>query len=775
MLGIYRIERLLGRGGMGAVFLAYDTTLHRQVAVKVLQAADSETSRSQLLREARNAAALNHPNICTVHEVGEANGASFIAMEHVEGCSLRERLDVGVMPVPDAVRYALQAADALAYAHEHNVVHRDFKAANVIVTSGGRLKIVDFGLARRSDAWVMGATTTASMAGAVAGTPYAMAPEQVRGDSTDARTDIWALGILLYEMVGGGQPFEAQTTAELFSSILRDAPRPLPPGVPVEIRAVIDRCLEKVPDRRYQDAGEVRAALEIMQAGAAPAWIGLRYHLRRRPWLASTTALVGVAVFVLALDVRGARSRLMGIRPESPIKLAVLPFENLTGDPEQEYFSDGLTEELITQLGGLRSERLSVIARTSSMRYKNSDATIEQIGHDLHVDYVMEGSARREGNRVRISAKLIQMSDQTQRWSDSFERELSGILAVQNDVARGVVESLALTLLPEEQRRLASARPVNPEAYEAYLKGLNLEANPSPPNLTNALKYFELALDKDPNYAAAYAGIAGVWVARRQTANATRSEAEPKLKAAIQRALQLDDTLADAHFRLAEQYAWTDWNWPGADREFRRAIELNPNQALTRSTYADFLVIMRRPDEAIAQIKRALELDPVSSQTQAFYGRVLMFVRRYDESIAQYRATLKTTPDQQIALANIRVVLHVSGRYNEAFAADQAWAVSNKNRGGPELAEALDRGYKEGGYRGAMRRTAEALAVRGTDPFLVAQFFVRAEENDLALDWMQKGYQANETMPYLNVAPVWDPLRGNPRFEALVRQMNLPG
>jgi serine/threonine protein kinase len=287
-LGSYRIERVLGRGGMGAVFLAYDTRLHRQVALKVMDGpADSDTSRIRLLREARNAAALNHPNICTIYEVGEANGSAFIAMEYVEGRSLRDQLDAGAMLLEDVFRCGLQAADALGYAHDHGVIHRDFKAANAILTETGRLKIVDFGLARRGDAVMAGATTIASLvpAGAAAGTPYAMAPEQVRGEATDARTDIWALGVLLCEMASGAKPFDAATIPELFSSILRDSPADLPHAVPVEMRAVIARCLEKEPARRYQHTGEVRAALDAIQAGTVAPWVAWRYHLSRRRWL----------------------------------------------------------------------------------------------------------------------------------------------------------------------------------------------------------------------------------------------------------------------------------------------------------------------------------------------------------------------------------------------------------------------------------------------------------------------------------------------------------
>ena len=434
MLGTYRIERLLGRGGMGAVFLAHDTTLHRRVALKVLaSAANAGVARERLLREARSAAALNHPNICTIYEVGAADGRAFIAMEYVEGQPLSDRLAEGAPSVEQAVRWGIEAADALASAHDHGVIHRDLKAANAIVTKAGRLKLVDFGVARREDALLADATTMPTLAatGVAAGTPYSMAPEQVRGDITDARTDIWALGVLLYEMVSGAKPFRAATMAQLFSAILTETPASLPNQVPVALRLVIERCLEKAPDRRYQRADELRSGLEAILAGTVPAWATWRTRVRRQPWVAAGVAAIAVAGLLGGINIGGVRERLVGSpTAAAPIKLVVLPFENLTGDPEQEYFSDGLTKEMITQLGRLHPQGLSVIARTSSMQYKNRDAAIDQIGRDLGVDYVLEGSARRDGNRVRISATLIQVRDQTQRWTDSFDRELTTILGV---------------------------------------------------------------------------------------------------------------------------------------------------------------------------------------------------------------------------------------------------------------------------------------------------------------------------------------------------------
>jgi non-specific serine/threonine protein kinase len=474
-LGAYQIERPLGRGGMGVVLLAHDATLRRRVALKVLEGSPAEGlgGRAHLLREARNAAALNHPNICTVYEVGEADGRAFIAMEYVDGRPLSDRLAGGPLPPDEAVRYGIEAADALAHAHEHGVIHRDLKAANAMVSAEGRLKLVDFGLARREDALAADASAIGSLAapGVPMGTPYSMAPEQVRGGVTDARTDIWALGVLLYEMASGSKPFTAASMPELFSSILRDAPQPLPGSVPAELRSVIERCLQKWPEDRYQQAADVGAALEGVRAGTRQPRLGWRAMAQRHAWAASVVAGLALAALLVGENAGGIRDWLAGTAPAAgPIGLAVLPFDNLTGDPEQDYFSDGLTEEMIAQLGRLHPDHLSVIARTSSMQYKDRDASIDEIGRELGVDYVLEGSARRDGARVRVNVTLIRVRDQTQQWADSFDRELLAILTLQSDIARSVAESLSLTLLPPEEARLAGARAVNPEAYEAYLR-----------------------------------------------------------------------------------------------------------------------------------------------------------------------------------------------------------------------------------------------------------------------------------------------------------------
>jgi len=777
-LGNYLIERHIGRGGMGIVCLAYDTRLHRRVALKLLNSsADGETARARLLHEARNAAALNHPGICTIHEVGESDRSAFIAMEYVDGRPITDRLGERPLPIDQVLRYGIQAADALAYAHDHGVIHRDFKAANVMITATGSLKIVDFGLARRTDTPNANASTIGSLApaGVAVGTPYAMAPEQVRGSRVNTPADVWAFGVLLYEMATGAKPFDAPTTAELFSSILRDAPAPLPDSVPAGLKALIARCLQKEPEHRYQHAREVRMALEAIETGSplsAPARVAA---MGRRRWLQlGTSAVVAAGAALVGFDAGGMRAHLLG-RP-SAVKLAVLPFENLTGDATQEYFSDGLTEEMIAQLGRLGPQHLAVIARTSAMQYKKTAKPNDRIGGELGVDYILEGSTRREGSRVRITAQLIRVRDQTQLWADSFERELSGILAVQSDVTRGVARSLAIALLPTDETRLANVQPVNPEAYEEYLKGREHVYKVTRPDLDTALQYFERALQKDPNYALAYTGVSAVWSARQQFRFAPPREAAPKAKAAASKALALDGSLPEAHFRLGVLNFSTDWDWSAAEREFERAIELNPNFPDARSTYSHLLSIMKRPAEAMKQAERALQLDPFNSLFTAFYGTLLNQMHRYDDAIAQYDKVLRAVPNHTMALNGRRQALYQKHLYKEALEAERAvWAAMSD----AEMVTALDRGYGEAGYVGAWRSAADVLAARSraarVAPLDVWSLYLRAGDNDRALEWLEEGFQTREpNMIYIGVGPIYDGLRGDSRFQSLLRRMNLP-
>jgi eukaryotic-like serine/threonine-protein kinase len=791
--GPYEILAPVGEGGMGQVWRARDTRLDRDVALKVLptETLTDKTARARLVQEARLASKLNHPHICTIYEVGESDGQTYIAMELVEGQPLSARLAEGPLPIEQVLRYGQQLADALGHAHERRVVHRDLKSANVVLTPQGRVKILDFGLAKQlTDEQLADATTVARHSltepGTVAGTLAYMAPEQLRGQPADARSDIWALGVVLYEMAGGQRPFQGQTGYELTSAVLKEAPAPLPPAVPAPLTAVIDRCLVKEPAERYQRGAEVQAALEAVASGGEaarwPTWRAVVWGRRRLLGRAvGALALLLIAATLVALDVGGVRSRVMG--RTGTIKLAVLPFANLSGDAGQEYLSDGLTQEMITLLGRLHPATLSVIARTSVMRYKKTDTPVNQIGRELGVDYVLEGSAGRQANGIRITAELIKVADQTQVWADKYERDFSAIPTVQGQVAQSVARALAVELLPAEEARLAIVRTINPEAYEAYLKGYSLWQTLEAADLDAAERYFRVALEKDSSYAPAISGLAGVWLVRGQTGFASPSEAGQKAKPLALQALALDDNSAEAHDALAGVLAWNEWDWAGAEREWKRALEFNPNFANVHAYYAHYLAIMKRAAEAVSHSERALKLDPFNPLYHSLYGIVLVGLRRYDDALAAAHKAIAIRADTSLAYGVIQRVYLGKGMRKEQLA-DQRLRIATD----PERVAAFDRGLAEGGYEGAQRAIADVLAARyekaggvpgaGVSriyaPCAIAMRYLDAGDKEQAIAWLQKAYDTrDQNLPYLGW-PEWDPLRSDARFQALLRRIGIP-
>jgi TolB-like protein len=784
-LGPYEIVAPIGAGGMGEVYRARDMRLGRDVAIKVLPAEFAEDAERlrRFEREAKATAALSHPNILDVHDVGTHEGVPYLVEELLEGESLKERIGRGALAAPEALGIAVQIARGLAAAHEKGIVHRDLKPANVFLTRHGAVKILDFGLAKLVEGVPAGdadtlthAPTGATEFGRVLGTVAYMAPEQARGLPVDQRADVFAFGVVLYEMVAGERPFRGETATDTVAAILTKEPPPLPASVPPDLVAVIGKCLAKEPQRRYQRGSEVLAALEGVEfEGTAPLWLTLKRSLRRRPWLAAANVVVALAVLALALDAGGVRGRLLGRSTGGQaIRMAVLPFANLSGDPQQEYLSDGVTQEMISQLGRLHPASLSVIARTSVMRYKKTDTPIDQIGRELGVEYVLEGSAQREGSRVRITAELIQVRGQAQLWADSFERELSGILALQSDVAQKVAGALALKLLPSEKAQLASARTVNPEAYDAYLKGSQNWIKLTKPDLDTAEQYFELALSRDPDYAAAYAGLAWVWACRNQMGLSPPREAVPKAKAAALKAVELDDNLAEAHYALAAVKTWHDWDLPGAGAEWDRALALNPNSPDALAMHSHYLMIVGRPDEAMAQIRKALQLDPFNVIIQSFYAIDLYCARRYDDAIAEARKALRMQRDAPVALSALIWSSHERKQYDETIAAAARLYASWM----PDVKDALERGYAELGYVGAWRKATDVEAKHGDEPGVandLGQNYALIGDTPRALDWLEKACDARDpNLPYLTCLPLFDELRSEPRFRALLRRLHLP-
>jgi TolB-like protein/Tfp pilus assembly protein PilF len=518
-------------------------------------------------------------------------------------------------------------------------------------------------------------------------------------------------------------------------------------GAPEELGRIAQRCLEKDRERRYQTMRQVVIDLENMRREVVIEQVGASSLLRHN-----------------------LPARQPGIR-----SLVVLPLENLSGNPEEEYFADGMHFALIGELA--RISALRVISRQSAMRYKGSGKSIPEIAQELNVDGVVEASAYRDGAIVRIQAHLIQaLPVETSLWTQTYERDMRKVLAIHSDVARAIAREIKVKLTPEEERRLATPRQVNREAYEAYLKGMFHWRRLTREDLDTALSYFELARKMDPDYALAYAGISLIWIAHAQMGFVPVNEAAPLTRAAAIRAVELDRALPEVYYSLALLRYCVDWNWEGAETAFQRALEINPNYAEARAYYSHLLHFVGRSEEAMAQIHRALELDPFNSLLQALYAMDLMYARRYDDAIAMLNNTLRTTPNDPVALSTLRSVYHQKRMYEEAL---EIWKTSYAARGDDEAIEALAQGYAEAGYPGALSRMAETLITRSrtnhVTPWQIGTIYTRAGKTDEAMAWLEKAYEArDQNMPYISVDPIFDGLRDHPRFQELLRRMNLP-
>jgi len=769
--GRYTIIEELGRGGMGIVYKAEDIRLKRTVALKFLppELTHIPEVKDRFMREAQAAAALDHPNICTVYEFDQAEGKAFISMAYIEGQSLRKKIESGPLELDEALRIALQAAQGLQIAHKKGIVHRDIKSANIMVTEDNQAKIMDFGLAR------MAGGTLITQEGMTMGTIAYMSPEQARGEEVDHRTDIWSLGVVLYEMFGGQLPFKGEQDQAVVYSILNKKPKPitdLRSEIPVSIEQVVNKALEKDPDKRYQNTEELLDDLKSISAGIVPEEIKARLKkakLRKRKRAILYAGAVGLVIVIAVLALT-----LFTGRAEAIDSIAVLPLENLTGDTEKEFFVDVATEELISQLGQISGLR-RVISRTTVMNYKETDKTLSEIARELNVDAVVEGSVQQAGDRVRIQVRLIDALPEEQNlWGQTYERAMSDVLVMYGDMARAIADKAQINLTADELTRLTRARQVNPEAYEALLMGMQKASPLTPQAFDIALEYYELALKKDPNYAAAHLAVATTWLFRNQLGYTAPREAGPKAKAAVLKALELDSTLADAHRMLACVNFLYEWDWDGAEAEWKRAIELNPN--LGDSVYSHFLWVMKRPEEAMAQMDRALQLDPLNEVVQVHHAFLLESAGRDDEALAQWRKLLRTSPQHPMAHWDFSVIYLRKAMYEESLAEMKAHYSCLGDR---EVEEALTQGYAQSGYRGAMRRAADLLAARARKTYVlsfdVAALYTIAGENAQALDWLEKSLEERSPhMPYVDAYMELAPLRSDPRFQDILRKMNLP-
>jgi len=769
----YRIIEELGRGGMGVVYKAEDTRLERSVALKFLppELTHIPEVRERFMREARAAAALDHPHICTVYEFDESDERSFISMAYIDGQTLKGKIESGPLELEDALRIASQVAEGLRTAHEKGIVHRDIKSGNIMIDSRGRAKIMDFGLAR------MTGKTLLTRAGSTMGTIAYMSPEQARGAEVDHRIDIWSWGVVLYEMLTGRLPFRGENEQAVLHSILKENPpavTELNPVVPVSIQEIVHKALEKDPDKRYRKFDELIDDLSSIAAGIVPEEIKARLRKarllkRRRALLYGGSAGLVIAAVVMILTVFTGRA-------EAIDSIAVLPLENLTGDAEQAYFVDGMTDELIGHLGQI-SGLHRVISRTTVMRYKETDKSLPEIARELNVDALVEGTVYQVGEHVRIRLQVFDaLPEERNLMAQSYERAGTDVLMMYGEIARAISSRLNVKLTAEEETRFSKVRRVNPKAYEACLLGWSHWSKLSPADLETARQYFETALEEDPDYALAHAGMFFALSTQAQIGLVPPGEILPEAKPYVLKALELDDTLAEVHFAMAGMKTWFEWDWEGGEASFRRLIELNPNHALGRAYYSNLLCYLKRNEEAAAQGASALELDPLNSLYMSMYANTLLYLRRYDEAIAQSRNALRTSPNNPQALAALWIVFHLKRQYDEALDGAKAFYAALELT---PVVEAMSSGYETGGYPGAMHAAAETLAAFSQQvyfsPCFIAYPYAAAGEADKALEMLEKGFEIGDpNMPYMEEPIFADLLSEEPRYQDLLRRLNLP-
>ena len=754
LLDRYEVLAPLGAGGMGEVYRAKDLRLGREVAIKVLpeELSDNAEALARFEREARAIAALSHPNLLAIYDFGADRGVSFAVTELLRGQTLRAALAPGALPWRKAADLGAALAEGLAAAHSRGIVHRDLKPDNVFLTSEGRVKILDFGLARwvRDDSGeeATSAPTTPdpTRPGTVLGTVGYMAPEQVRGEAADARSDIFAFGCLLHEMLTGKPAFTGSSAFDRMAAILRDDP-PSPsresPDVPAELDRVVARCLEKSPARRFASAAELAPLLSgLSSAGASDPTIaagsGVRSATRRAPRVKS---------------------------------LAILPFANPGGDAEMEYLTEGITETLINGLSQLR--KLRVMARSTMFRY-HGDADPQQVGRELGVTTVLSGRVMPRGAGLSIHVELVDAGNGWRLWGARYERPIADLLAVQEEIAREITTNLKLTLEPEQKKRLVKRYEADREAYPLYLKGRYHWNKATIPGLKKALEYFEQAIEKDPAYGLAWAGVSDCYamLGMDRYAALPPKEAYPKAKAAARKALEIDDALAEGHTSLG--YArLVDWDWAGAEEEFRRAIQLNPDFAQAHHFYGFLLASRGRSEESLAQFRQALEIDPLSLIINCDYGWAFYCARRYDEAVDQLRRTLEMDANFAQAYLWLGLVRLVQGSFRESAEAFETGA--RLTGGSPTMLAGLALTRASDGDRGQAERMLaemEEKAKTGYVPMAtMVQLHLALGDVDGSFEWLERAfaYRASFMMP-LPVYAFFDSIRGDPRFDDLLRR-----
>jgi serine/threonine-protein kinase len=780
----YRIIERLGAGGMGVVYKAEDTRLERFVALKFLtdSMAQDALALERFRREARAASALNHPGICTIYDIAEQDGLAFIAMEFIDGETLRSHIQEKALSVEELLKLGIQIADALDAAHAEGIIHRDIKPANIFVSKRGHAKVLDFGLAKLVPKGIFGsdadssgkAQDSASIVGIISGTPSYMSPEQVRGDYLDPRSDIFSLGLVIYEMATGRQAFGG-TSGMIIEAVLTQSPvsaQSINPRVPPGLESIINKALHKDRDQRYQQAAEMRRDLERLERSLDTGWGAAE---------ACTESAASTAVQLPTRERRAGNSAAQAgsPRPERVSKvidsLAVLPFENASRDPEHEYLSDGIAGSLINILAAV--PKLRVMAQSTVSRYKGRAIDAQTAGRELRVRAVLTGRIMQSGESLRIGAELVDVATGSQLWGAQYDRKRDDIFAIQDDISQEISGKLRLKLTRAEKKRLTKRQTDDAEAYRLYLQGRHHWNRWTEDGFYKAIEFFQQAVEKDPGYALAHAGVADSYVLLGWNSYLPPKDAFPKGKMAAMGALSLDPDLGEAHTPLAAVLWLHDWHWPRAQSEFERSLALNPAYPTANHWYAEYLMTMGGLAEAIARMKKSQELDPLSLIISVAIGRAFYMARRYEEAVEQLRRTVELEPNYPVTYWILGLLLRKMGRYEQAIAEGEKGV---KLSGGSSLmSAALAQTFATAGRKQQALQILDDLTnltkQRYVAPYFFAGIHIGLGENDRAMEYLEQSYEEHSHwLIYLHLDPDMDGLRSDQRFQDLVRRVGLP-